>query len=88
VREHGRTILGDVFIEQDASLDSAQQQRQGGLAVEQRAIAQILAVALDQVEGIEDRIMRSLIWRRSSNRDNPSGPSTTASPSIVKLLAA
>jgi hypothetical protein len=26
-------------------------------------------------------------WDNSSNRDRPSGPSTTASPSIVKLLA-
>ncbi len=54
VREHGRTILGDVFIEQDAGLGPAQQARQRGLAVEKREIPEILAIVLDQVEGIED----------------------------------
>jgi len=55
VLEHGRAILGDVFVEQDARLRIAQQSRQRGLAVEKRAIAQILAVVLDQVERVEDR---------------------------------
>jgi hypothetical protein len=39
VGEDGRTILGDVFIEQDASLDTAQQLRQGGLARERFRLA-------------------------------------------------
>jgi putative intracellular protease/amidase len=56
--EHRRAIPGDVFVEHDARLGIAQQSRQRGLAVEKRAIAQILAIALDQVEGIEDRLMR------------------------------
>jgi hypothetical protein len=43
-----------VFIEQDADLGIAQQPRQRGLAVEEWAIAHILAVMLDQVEGVED----------------------------------
>jgi hypothetical protein len=47
--------LGDVFLQQDAGLGIAQQARQGGLAVEEWAIAHILAIMLDQVEGIEDR---------------------------------
>jgi hypothetical protein len=42
---------------------------------------------LDQVEGVEDRGVRSLLLRNTSNRDKPSGPSTTVSPSIVKLFA-
>ena len=50
VLEHGRTVLGDVLVEQNASLDTAQQPRQRGLAVEERAIAQILTIMLDQVE--------------------------------------
>jgi hypothetical protein len=79
--EHGRTVLGNVFIEQDASLDTPQQACQRGLAVEEWEISQILAVVL------EDRLMRSFPRRRSSKRDKPSGPTTTASPSIVKLLA-
>jgi hypothetical protein len=42
---------------------------------------------LDQVERVEDRSSSGLSTGHSSNRDKPSGPSTTASPSIVKLLA-
>jgi hypothetical protein len=48
-------IFGDVFVEQDASLGIAQQLRQRGLTVGERAIVQILAVMLDQVEGVQDR---------------------------------
>jgi len=44
--EHGRTVLGNVFIEQDASLDTPQQACQRGLAVEEWEISQILAVVL------------------------------------------
>ena len=44
VLEHGRAISGDVFIEQDVSVSAAQQSRQRGLAIEKRAIAQILSV--------------------------------------------
>jgi hypothetical protein len=53
--EHGRPILGNVFVQQDADLGIAQQARQRGLAVEERQIAQILAIMLDQVERVEDR---------------------------------
>ena len=84
--EHRRTIPGDVFIEQDVSVSTAQQSRQGRLALEEREIPQILTIVLDQVEGVENRAMCGDRCR-SSNRDKPSGPSTTASPSIVKLLA-
>jgi hypothetical protein len=45
--EHGRTILGDVFVEQDASLSIAQETRQSCLAVEKREVALILAIMLD-----------------------------------------
>jgi hypothetical protein len=49
-----------VFVEKDVRLEIAQQPRQRGLAAKERAIAQILAIVLDQVEGIEHRAMRSL----------------------------
>src|SRR5262249_56844894 len=35
MREHGKAVFGDVFIEQDASLDISQQPHQRGLAVEE-----------------------------------------------------
>jgi hypothetical protein len=75
-----------MFVNQDTNLSIAQQPCQRGLAIEKRAIAHILAVMLDQVEGIEDRGVGGLTTFSSSNLDKPSGPGTTASPSIVKLL--
>jgi hypothetical protein len=81
--EHSRPILGDVFVQQDASLGIAQQARQRSLPVQEWDIAQILAIMLDQVEGVEDCGSSGLTRDNSSNRDKPSGPSTTASPSIL-----
>ena len=52
--EGGRVVLGDVFVEQDASLGIAQQPRQRSLAVEEWAIAHVLAVMLDEVEEVKD----------------------------------
>ena len=52
--EHGWAILGDVFVEQDAGLDIAQKSRRCRLAIEERAIAYILAIVLDQVKGVEN----------------------------------
>jgi len=54
VREDDRVVLGDVFVEQDASLGIAQQPRQRSLAVEEWAIAHVLAVMLDEVEEVKD----------------------------------
>jgi hypothetical protein len=45
IREHGRAVLGDVFVEQDARLGVAQQSRQPGLA-EKRTTARILSIKL------------------------------------------
>ena len=72
MRDDRTAILRNVFVEQDACLGIAQQSRQRGLAIEEREIAEILAVVLDQVEGIEDRGTRGR--RSSSKRDKPSGP--------------
>jgi hypothetical protein len=51
------------------------------------AIADIVAVMFDKVEGVEDCDASALPTAQLLERDKPSGPSTTASPSIVKLLA-
>jgi hypothetical protein len=50
VLEHGRAIFGDVLIKQDTGLHAAQQARQCSLAVEERAIAEIPAIMLDQTK--------------------------------------
>jgi hypothetical protein len=47
------SILRDVFIELDASLGIAQQSCQCDLMIEESVIAQILAITLDKVEGVE-----------------------------------
>ena len=60
MRENGRAILGDVFVEQNAGLGIAQQSRQRRLAVEKWAISQVLTIMLDKVKGVEDRLMRSV----------------------------
>jgi hypothetical protein len=65
VLEDGRAVASDVFVEQDARLGIAQQQRQRGLAVEKRPLAKILTIVLDQVKGLQDRSTRSP-RRRSS----------------------
>jgi hypothetical protein len=59
VREDGGTVLGDVFVQQDAGLGISQQPRQFGLTFEERAVVQLLAIVPDEVEGIEDRGSRS-----------------------------
>jgi hypothetical protein len=59
VRKDGKPILGEVFVQQDAGLDATQEARQRCLSVKEGALAQILAVVLDQVEGIEYRGMGS-----------------------------
>jgi hypothetical protein len=58
--EDGRPILGDVFVQQDARFGLAQQPRQRRLPVQEREIAQILAIMLDQVKGVEDRGLSGL----------------------------
>jgi hypothetical protein len=60
------TIPGDVFVEPDARFSIAQQPRQCGLAFEEREIAQVLAIVLDQVEGIQDRVCAASLRRSSS----------------------
>jgi hypothetical protein len=60
-----------LFNQQDAGLSTARQSRQRGLAIEERAIPQILTIMLDQVEGIEDPVCAALLRRRSSKRDRP-----------------
>jgi hypothetical protein len=53
VSKHRRTILGDVFVEQDSRLVIAQEPRRRGFAFEEREITKIPAIVLDQIEGIQ-----------------------------------
>jgi hypothetical protein len=88
VLEHCRAIPGDVFVEHDSGLGIAQQPRQRRLTVKKRAPPQILAIVLDEVESVKDRGMRGRAAAQLIEpRQAVGGPSTTASPSMVKLLA-
>jgi hypothetical protein len=81
--DHGEGLCRRRWLEL-TTLNSPGQPCQRGLAVEEWEIAHILAVMLDQVEGVED-CGSSTLPTTPRNRDPPAG--TTASPSIVKLLA-
>jgi hypothetical protein len=86
VRENGGTVLGDCSLSRMPASVSRRGQASAALRSRNRRSRRFLAIMLDQAEGVEDCGMGSRP-RGSSNRDKPSGPSTTASPSIVKLLA-
>jgi hypothetical protein len=75
-----------MFVEHDAGFEIAQQLRQ--LPVQEWEIAKILTIMLDQVEGVENRDSSGLtaVTTPRTVTSRPV-PSTTASPSIVKLLA-
>jgi hypothetical protein len=64
VSEDGGSILRQVVIERDARVRIVQQSRQLGLTIEKRAIAQILAIMLDQVERISGPARQSPIRPR------------------------
>jgi hypothetical protein len=83
--EHGQPIFDNVFVQQDAGLGIAHQARERGVALKKRAIAQIPAIMLNQVEGVEDRGLSGLTTGQLLNRNKLSGPSTTGSPSIVAV---
>src|SRR5262245_31232469 len=54
MREHGRTISLDVFIEPQARSGTPQYRCQRGLPCIERLPPQVVAVQLDQVEGIQE----------------------------------
>jgi hypothetical protein len=59
VGEHGGAVLRDVFVVQDAGFVTGKEPSQGVLALQKRAGAQVLAIALDQIECIEDNVLRT-----------------------------
>jgi hypothetical protein len=54
--EYGRPIRLDMFADADAGTALGQQRGQCGLAHLKRLAAQIVAVQLDQIEGIQDDV--------------------------------
>src|SRR5262249_28795835 len=54
VREHGRAIACDVLVEAQPKASFGQHASQRGLAHFQRITPQVVAIQLDQVEGVEE----------------------------------
>src|SRR5262249_1616977 len=62
VREHGRAVALDVFVEAQPKASFGQHASQRGLAPFQRITPQVVAIELDQVEGVEeDAAVRALV---------------------------
>jgi len=57
VIEHGRPVVRRMLNEPDGVLGSADQSGEPSLALEQRQVAQVIAVMLDQVESVQHRLM-------------------------------
>ena len=58
-REHQRAIRGDVLVEQDPVLNALQQVHQRRLVSEQRLLAYVISVQLEQIECVQHRAARS-----------------------------
>jgi len=62
VGENRRAVLRNVFVEQDAGLDTAQQLHQRGLPVEKRAIAQMISIVWPRAS--MRRAVASAVWTK------------------------
>jgi hypothetical protein len=80
--EQVRADLTLLEVEQEDALDAARQQPgEAGLAHRQRQPPEILAVADQDIEGVEFDLMIVLPAVQPLKSDRPSTPSRTASPS-------
>jgi hypothetical protein len=57
----GGTVIGQMFIEPDGVLRPAKQSGETPLALDQRQVAQVRTVMLDQVEGEQHRLMATVL---------------------------
>ena len=79
--EHGRAVTRQMFNELDrAPLGLADQLGEPSLALDQRQVAQVVAVMLDQVEGVQNRLMSSAFTPQRAEVRRPVVAAITASP--------
>jgi hypothetical protein len=64
VGENRRAVLRNVFVEQDAGLDTAHQLHQRGLPVEKRAIAQMISIVWPRASMASRRAVASAVWTK------------------------
>jgi hypothetical protein len=85
VREHGGTVGLDVLIEPQARTSLGQDGLERGLADLKRIAPQVVAVQLDEVEGIEEYAPdSSLVTGERSNEATSLPSQATASPSMMQ----
>ena len=86
VGEHDRALGLDRLAEQEA-VDAGEQPRERVPPLLERALAQILAVEAEEVEGDEEACCAAGLGAQRPEIASPSGRNTTASPSISALSA-
>jgi hypothetical protein len=85
--EDGRAIPGEVSVEKDAGFGLVQQTRHGSDRSRNGRLRRSSPSCSIKSKAWRIAVRADSRRDSSSNRDKPSGPTTTASPSIVKLLA-
>jgi hypothetical protein len=82
VPEYALAIVGEVLVQAQPRKASPQQTRERRLARLQRVAPQVLAVELEEVEGVEEDMFPAGLRRSCSNTASPFSSQATASPSI------
>ena len=82
--DHLAVVVLDVLVEPQAGPGLGQDGCESGLADLKRIAAQVIAVQLDQVEGIEEDARVIASYRMRSKLGTPSSLQATASPSMMQ----
>jgi hypothetical protein len=82
VPEYALAIVGEVLVQTQPRKAPTQQARERRLACLQRLAPQVLAIELEEVEGVEEDMLARRLAPRCSNTASPFSSQATASPSI------
>jgi hypothetical protein len=82
--EDGRAVALQVLVEPDAGAGLGHDRCERGLADLQRIAPEIVAVLLDEIEGVEEYAFVSALVTDEIERGNALSSQATASPSIMQ----
>ena len=82
VGEYNDAAFGPVIVGENAAIRTGQDLGQQLFALKKRSATLVLAIVLDQVKPNRTARIRPAVDWSWSKRDSPSGPTTTASPSM------
>jgi hypothetical protein len=82
--EDGRAVALDVLVEADAGASLGQHGRERRPADFERIMTQVVAVQLDQVEGVEERVAVMPSVADAMKDATPLSSHATASPSMMQ----